>query len=172
MLFKKRSARESLSSKVGSITHSSLPNSEHINAIEESRHRGVLVRERFSGSTMQSLLQQSPSPLRENPPTGPFQYKVNRTDEEWRIEMQLLGGKLTKVSRNAYKRCLTFEGQITYCWKQDIETIGEKFEMIIPGEYDVTGDIDITKKYEEGKCVVVVPRRKLSTQKLCEDELV
>eukprot|EP00397_Hematodinium_sp_SG-2012_P003633 GEMP01003641.1.p1 GENE.GEMP01003641.1~~GEMP01003641.1.p1 ORF type:complete len:1016 (-),score=244.74 GEMP01003641.1:1378-4401(-) len=176
MLFKKRAQSDKVSAKVGSIMHASLPNLDHLRAMEETQDSARSILRRQSFNSVQQLLQHSARPT--SAPSsgqhkGPFQFVISRTDGEWRINMQLLGGVLTKVSRNAYKRCLTFEGEISYRWKHSAtETVGEKFEILVPGDYDVTGNIQIDKQYSEGKCSVGIPRRRTDQQKQCEDVLV
>jgi hypothetical protein len=104
---------------------------------------------------------------------GPFTYRCDETEAGYRIEAQLLNGRLLRVSRNPLKRSFVFEGEVqptgapTPAQKKSTkageptppERRQEQLNLQIPRGFDIQSPpVHVEREFHKGRCVIVVAR--------------
>lgn len=101
---------------------------------------------------------------------GRFLCRSRDTGTLCEVEVQLPGGRLLRVLRNALRRSLTFEGEVVSRWAfggravpAEEERLGERLVVQLPATFDLAEPPErVERAFEEGRCLVAVRRRRHS----------
>jgi len=169
-LHRRRQKSEEVSVKIGArVCGGSYPSRSQLNTIQDTIERKESVIKRQQYDAVQDLLSQDhrgelyrSNSARAGARKGPFRYTVDKNENQWTIDVELPHGTLSKALRNQHRHCLIFEGQVSQnCKRNPPQVNQETLEIAVPAEFDhMSENLQVIKKFSEGRCSVHVPRRK------------
>jgi len=192
-LEKNKKRREFVSPKIGAKDTGAFGrqvlDARRVHSETTHRAQGILERQRFDavGQLLQvnndktelAFPSFAPSGAQRETSSGRFLCRVNNAGSQYEVEVQLPGGRLQKVTRNPYQRTLTFYGEIVSRWGLSMpgdegvteDKVEDRLVVHIPRAFDVTGPLQTEKEFEDGKCIVTVPKSSTRRAWAQEDDL-